>query len=321
MNNKYKVLLPQQLHPAVMDSLRNEFTLIEGIDDLEEKIKYADAAIVRTAKIDKSLINESTKLRIIIRCGVGIDNIDVDASSEKLILVSNTPGVYTIPVAEYIIMSMIFLAKRLSIIVPSFVNGNFGIRTTMGYEVTGKTLGILGLGKIGKTVADICMKSFNMNVIAYDPYVNKEDVVFTLVDDLVDLIPKADFLVLALPSTKETKGLIGQKELELAKKNLIIINAARSNIIDESSLLTALQQGTIAGAAIDVFPEEPPDFKSPIFKLSNVLLTPHIAGLTDEGFLRASTCAINELKKALEGDIPSNLANAHILQQWRKKWH
>ena len=264
---------------------------------LIEEIKGCDAVLTRsTAVINKEVITAAENLKVIAKYGVGLDNIDIEAATERGIYVTNTPEANANSVAEHVMALILSLSKNLSLADKELRSGNFAIRSQLfGIDLEGKTLGIIGLGRIGRILAKKASKGFDMKVIGYDPYVtastNSE---LEIATDLEWVFRNSDVISLHLPLTKTTKGIIGCREFSWMK---------------EADLVNALQAGEIAGAGIDVFEVEPPDKWNPLFNLDNVIVSPHNAALTKEGSIRMSVHAAMQVEQVLSGVKPNWAVN------------
>lgn len=284
-------------------------------DELAEEAKDADVIMVVYAKIAEKIINSAAKLRGIVRYGIGVDNIDLKAASKRRIPVANVPDYCIGTVADHAFALILALNRKLLLADNILRSGEYGIWTSpspklMGVDLEGKVLGLVGIGKIGSAVAARA-KGFGMKVVAFDPYIPKE-IAEKLGVELVDLetlLKNADFISIHVPLTPETRGIIGEKELRLMKRTAYIINTARGPIIQEKALYKALKNGWIAGAGLDVYEKEPPDPDNPLFKLENVILTPHIAYYTKEAIWRLEMSAVEEAIRILQGKMPKNLVN------------
>lgn len=241
--------------------------------------------VVRSAtKVTAEIIEAGKKLKLIARAGVGLDNVDAEAAEARGIMVKNTPGANAISVAELTFGLLLGLVRQIPRGVYGIKDGKWEKKDLKGNEIFGKTMGIIGFGAIGRTVAKIAL-AFGMKVVAYDPYVNSTDLEVTLVDSVDKLLPVADVVSLHIPLTPETKHIIGEKEISLMKDGVIIINASRGGTIDEQALYNGLISEKISGAALDVFEVEPPsdELRRKLIGLGNVICTPHIGASTSEG--------------------------------------
>ncbi len=283
-----KIVLAEKVSPATLAVFQQEpgwqiITPDQIKNGLAAELADADALVVRSAvQADAKLLESAPKLRVIGRAGVGVDNIDTDTATRQGIVVMNTPGANAVAVAELTIGLMISLARSIPRANSTMHAGKWDKKSLQGSELRGKTLGIVGLGRIGLEVARRAA-SFGMDIIGYDPFVApviaRENGV-TLVN-IDDIFKQSDYLTLHVGLTTQTEGLINQTSLRIVKKGIRIINCARGELIVEAALAEALKSGQVAGAALDVFHQEPLK-DSPFYSLDNVILSPHIAGATDE---------------------------------------
>jgi D-3-phosphoglycerate dehydrogenase / 2-oxoglutarate reductase len=248
-----------------------------------EEIRDADALVVRSAtKVNAQLLENAARLRVVGRAGVGVDNVDLAAATQKGIVVMNTPGGNAVSVAEHTVALLLALARRIPQADASMKRGEWSKKKFEGIELRGKTLGLVGLGQIGSYVARLA-RALEMQVVAYDPYVAAllaEDLEVRLAP-FEEVLKTADFVSLHASATPETRHLINARTLALARPGVRIVNCARGELIDEAALLTAMESGLVAGAAIDVFETEPPPNLN-LVGHPNVIATPHIAGSTEE---------------------------------------
>jgi D-3-phosphoglycerate dehydrogenase len=294
--------------------IKNEF--ISSIPTMD--ISDVDAIIAGDAKIKREAIEGAKKLKVIGRFGAGVDSVDLKACSENGIIVFNIPGLNAQSVAEHTIGMIIAVAKKFLSVDKLVRAGGWKEKSKyMGYEIHGKTLGIVGLGNIGMKVAKIA-KAFEMKVLAYDPYIPKErgKELGIAMMDLESILKNSDIVTLHVPLTEETKGLIGEKELKSMKKTAILVNTSRGGVVDEFALYKALKEGWIAGAGIDVLENEPVE-KHPLFELDNVLLTPHTASWTIEAFRRMAIKVCEGILKVMKGELPDNIVNPEAFSRKR----
>lgn len=286
----FRVLIADKLEAAGIDLLQKLGLDVDnrpGLngDELKAALRAADAAIVRSApKVTADVLDDPGKLRAIARAGVGVDNIDVPAATRKGIVVMNTPGGNTVSAAEHTIALMLALARRVPQADAVMKAGGWDRNKFVGTQLTGKTLGVVGLGRIGREVARRAI-GLEMRVLAYDPFVTPDkaaELGITAAPGVAALLPEVDFLTIHVPLTDETKSLIGAAELATMRKSARVLNVARGGVIDELALADALAAGTIAGAGIDVFAAEPPPADHPLLKAPNVVLTPHLGASTVE---------------------------------------
>jgi D-3-phosphoglycerate dehydrogenase len=309
------ILILGRIHEAGLDILRArpgvsfEIMAQPVEPDILALAPTADAIIVRTTKLTAAAIDSAPKLKIVSRHGVGYDNVDMAALDRRRIPLTLVGNVNALSVAEHTLFMMLTLAKRGIAYDRATRNGDWKLRDTFGAtELAGKTLLLLGFGRIGREVARRA-QAFGMTVLAYDPYV-RDAAMFAAraqsVAKLPEAIPQADFISVHLPMTAETKGIIGAQQFAAMKKTAIVISTARGGLVDEAALAEALKSGQIRAAGLDVFVDEPPAPNDPLLKLDNLLLSPHIAGLTEE-------CARNALA-GLDGKVdPELVVNKHVL--------
>lgn len=252
--------------------------------ELVEALKDSDGLIVRSeTRVTADLLDEATSLRVIGRAGVGVDNIDVSAATLRGVVVMNAPDGNTITTAEHTMALMISLARSIPQANSSLKAGRWERKKFIGVELQGKTLGIVGLGRIGRVVASRA-RALGMQIVAYDPFIAPEQARDLEVElaPLDDVYARADFLTVHTPLTAETRGLIDREELRKMKHGARLINCARGGLVDEDALYEALTDGSIAGAALDVFSEEPPPANHPLLQLEQVIATPHLGASTTE---------------------------------------
>jgi D-3-phosphoglycerate dehydrogenase / 2-oxoglutarate reductase len=306
-----KVLVREPIAEAGVELLRKRFDVdVDPDGDLPEKIAEYDAIIVRSGtKITADLIERAERLKVIGRAGVGVDNVDLAAASKRGIVVANAPQSTVISAAEHTVGLLLALSRQIPQAHQALKEGRWERSRFAGLELADKTLGLAGLGRIGQQVARRA-RALEMRVLAYDPYVAPDrfsDLGIERAASLEDLLARSDFLSLHLSLTGETRGLIGQNELAGAKDGIRIVNAARGELIDEDALLEALRSGKVAGAALDVFAEEP--YHGPLLELENVVVTPHLAASTQEAQDRAGVIVAEQVAAALEGDVVTNAVN------------
>jgi len=290
-------------------------------DSLNKEIAEADALIVRSAtKVTAELLDLAPKLRAVGRAGVGVDNIDLEAATKRGVLVMSTPGGNSVSVAEHTFALLLALARQVPRLDKAIHEGRWEKSSAAGTEVRGKTLGLIGLGRIGSEVA-VRAEAFDMRVLAYDPYISEaaaREVSVELVP-LDKLQAESDFISLHTALSPATQDLINAATIEKMKTGARVINAARGELIDEAALAAALKSGKLAGAALDVFAEEPPK-NSPLVGLSNVIATPHVAGSTTEAQEEVGTQVAVQIKDYLAEGIIRNAVNLPALSadQYRR---
>ncbi|MEL0239516.1 MAG: hydroxyacid dehydrogenase [Candidatus Actinomarina sp.] len=268
--------------------------------DLTDHIKDSEIVVIRSAtKLTKEVLDNAEKLKIIARCGVGVDNVDLEFAKSKNIFVTNSPSANLISVVELTVALIISASRKLSLADAHLKNGQWNRSEFLGYELYGKTLGIVGFGKAGRLVAER-MKSFGMSIVFYDPYVtdwsgSEESL------ELDDLLRTADVVSIHVIKTKDTENLISKDKLDLLKQNSIIVNTSRGGVLDEEYLLALLESEKIFGAGLDVYSNEPPENVDRYNGL-NLVTTPHIGASTNEAQLKAGLETIENIKKILAGD-------------------
>lgn len=283
---------------------------------LKEAIKDYDALIVRSAtKVTKDALSQVTRLKVIGRAGVGLDNVDLEAATQKGIIVMNTPAGNTISTAEHTLSMILALSRNIPQANASTKKGEWKRSRFMGVELYGKVLGIVGLGRIGSEVARRAF-AFGMRVLAYDPFLSREiaEGLGIEVVELKDLLAQADYITVHTPLTDETRHAISGKEFALMKKGVRIINCARGGIIDEAALVAAVKEGRVAGAAIDVFEKEPVGAESEILKFDNIIVTPHLGASTEEAQVNVAIEVAEIVRDALLGRGIRNAANYPCLE-------
>lgn len=270
-----------------------------------------DALIVRShTKVDRELLERGASLRVVGRAGVGVDNIDVPAATSRGVMVVNAPESNVVSAAEHTMAFMLALARNLPEADRQLKAGLWPGAKPRGVELLGKTLGIVGLGRVGSAVA-VRAGAFGMRVVAYDPYVSEErfrTFGAERMESLDRLLKQSDYVSLHTPKTEETTDMIGQRELSLARRGVRVINCARGGIVNEAALVSALSEGQVAAAGIDVFEGEPVT-AHPLFGLDNVLVTPHLGGSTEEAQARVGETVAEQVLEALAGKLPRYALN------------
>ena len=323
-----RVLLPQPLEQEAVSLLESAKVEVVLAPDKKPEIvapllKGAQAVILRTGIFfSRELMDRADNLWLIARTGAGVDNVDVPAATEKGILVTSVAGANTRTVAEHALALIMALMKQLARLDREVRQDNFGIRyKNLPRDLTGKTLGLVGLGKIGSELARMCHQSFDMRILAYDPYLPQEvqDLFKGWVEfcDLDRLLKTSDVISLHIPLSSATQKMIGVRELGLMKPTAYLINASRGGVIDETALIQCLKEKRIAGAGLDVFAQEPPEKNNPLKELDNVILTPHIGGLTLECGIKVSVLASQAAIDVLQGKKPNGIVNPEVLSQPR----
>lgn len=317
-----KILITDKMADEAVDLLKeagHDVTFEEiDHDQLLKVIGNYDALMVRSrTKVTKDIVEEGAKgnLKVIGRAGIGVDNIDIETAAARGIKVVNAPTGATISVAELTIAHMLSLVRHLPKADATMKQGNWAKKQLKGVELYGKTLGLIGCGNIGRKTAELA-RAFNMNIIGFDPFISKEDLEkdnIKKIDELEDLMKQADFISLHLPHTSQTHHIVNAAMLAHMKPTAYLINCARGGTVDEKALYDALREKKIAGAAIDVFEQEPPK-DSPLLTLENVVLTPHLGANTKEGQIRAGTVCAEQVLKVLNNKIPDYWVNKSMMR-------
>lgn len=308
------VLVTEELSPAGITLLESSFEVryTDGADrdKLLAALADADAVVVRSATtIDAEAIAAARRLRVVARAGVGLDNVDVEAATKAGVMVVNAPASNIVSAAEHAVALLLALARNVPQAMAALKGGQWKRSAYTGVELQDKVVGILGLGRIGALVAER-LAAFDMTVIAYDPYAppTRPTQLGVRMVSLEELLAEADFITVHLPRNAETLGLIGERELHLVKPEVRIINAARGGIVDEAALASALREGRVAGAGLDVYVSEPCT-DSPLFGFANVVFTPHLGASTVEAQEKAGTQVARSVRLALEGEFVPDAVN------------
>jgi D-3-phosphoglycerate dehydrogenase len=313
-----KILITENIVGPGIDRLKAKYDVTEDKDlwqkrnELLQMVGDYDAIIVRNqTKVTDDLLTTASRCLVVGRAGVGIDNIDVKAASAQGIVVTFTPEENSISVAEQVLGMMLCLARKFPGADASVKSGKWERMTFLGAELFGKTLGIIGLGKIGARAA-LRAKAFGMHIIGYDPYLTKNN--FTVTEtgaelvDLDTLLKESDFITIHLPLTDETRQMINKESLVKMKPTAYLINTSRGPIVKEEDLYHALSKGVIAGAALDVREDEPPK-NSPLNTLDNILLTPHVAAFTREAQDKVVESLADDVDRVLSGNPALRVVN------------
>lgn len=324
---KTKVILTQPIHPKGMDMLKEavEEVVLAPDDKIETLAGILDekvtGVIVRYNVFNRELMEKAPNLKVIARHGIGVELIDLEAATDHGIMVVNTPAAATVSVAEHVVMMILVLAKKLLFADAQLREGNYAVKDKyMPSDVEDSTLGLIGMGRIGREVATRCL-ALGMKVIAYDPFITEETFAQMGIGcekTIEDILKKADFISLHTPLTPETKHMIGKEQFAMMKESAYLINCSRGEVVDESALITALQNKVIAGAGLDVFTKEPPGKDNPLFAMNNVVVTPHSSSLTVNGKVKMATGAVEQLLKVLKGEMPDYLVNKAVLKKLGK---
>ena len=322
------ILLPQPLEVEAAQKLEEAGHTITTAPDLQIKtvlplMKNVQAVILRTGiTMTRELIEAAEDLWVISRTGGGFDNVDIEAATDNGVIVTSNPGVNSVSVCEHVLAMMLSLAKQLPRLDHAVRAGNYRIRyQNLSRDLDGKTLGLLGFGRIGCRVATACRTLFNMKVLACDPYlpdeVKERHIELVTFVDKALLCRESDVISVHVPLTEETRHALSAADFAQMKSEAILINTSRGPVVDEGALVEALQNNVIGAAGLDVQDQEPPDPDSLLLQLDNVLLTPHSAALTNECVIRMATEAADRTLEVLAGRKPINVANPEVLTSSR----
>ncbi len=314
MSNRPVVLIAEKLAPSVLEVFGDEADVrhVDGTDRgaLFVALADADALLVRSStRVDAEALAHAPRLKVVARAGVGLDNVDVPAATSRGVMVVNAPTSNIVSAAEHAVALLLAVARRIPAADASLRAGQWKRSAFSGVELAGKTVGVVGLGKIGQLVAQR-IAAFGTDVIAYDPYVlpaRAAQLGIELVD-LDELLARADAISIHLPKTPETLGLIGADQLAKTKPGVLIVNAARGGLVDEPALADAVREGQVGGAGIDVFATEPTT-SSPLFELPEVVVTPHLGASTAEAQDRAGIDVARSVQLALRGEFVPDAVN------------
>jgi D-3-phosphoglycerate dehydrogenase / 2-oxoglutarate reductase len=308
------VLIAEELSPATIDALGPDFEIrhLDGADRsaLLPGLADVDAVLIRSAtQVDAEAIAAGKRLKVIARAGVGLDNVDVPAATERGVMVVNAPTSNIVSAAEHAVALLLAAARHIPAADASLREGTWKRSKFTGVEVTEKTVGVVGLGRIGILVAQR-LAAFGVNLIAYDPYIQpgRAAQLGVRLVPLEELLRESDFITIHLPKTPETVGLIGAAELATTKRGVIIVNAARGGLVDEAALADALKSGQVGAAGLDVYATEPTT-DSPLFGLPNTVVTPHLGASTTEAQDKAGTAVARSVRLALQGEFVPDAVN------------
>ena len=330
MGHLKRILLPQPIESEAVALLEREgFKIVLSPDPKPETVRPlmtdTHALILRTGiKITEELLGTAHELRIISRTGGGLDNVDIDAATQRGIIVTSNVGVNTSSVVEHVLSLMLALSKQLLVLDRAVRNDNFKIRyKNLPRDLRGKTLGLVGFGRIGSRLGHICHKTFQMRIMAFDPLLQKEFkgrytdwMKFT---SIRELFSSSDVISVHVPLTDNTFHAVGEEEISWMKPEALLINTSRGPVIDQPALIRALSERRIGGAGLDVFSQEPVPKDDPLLNLENVILTPHSAALTKECVIRMAVEAAKCVVDLSRGREPRNVANRQVLSADRWK--
>lgn len=306
-------LVDQDIQPVkrLRNGIGDRIDVTVGIDDtaVRESIRGHDVAFVTSRiRITEDVLRVAPELRIVAKIGTGIDNVDLAGAREYGVTVTHTPGMNAMSVAEHTVCLLLAVHRRLFRAQGVLMRGGWRDEAPMGTRLSGSTVGIIGFGNVGKRVAS-CLSGFNVDLLAADPYVRAIDAELSHAEltSLEDLLRRSDAVVINAELTEETRGLVSDDELSTMKESAVLVNTARGPIVDSDSLIRALRDGRIAGAGLDVFSEEPLPIGSPLHDFENVVLTPHVAAMTDESRVDSIDRLVENTLRLLNGkSIPDH---------------
>ncbi len=330
MNSQWTILLPEPIEAEARKLLEDSGARVVLSPDktpatVATLMPEADAVVLRTGiKMTAELLALGKKLKTVSRTGAGFDNVDVDAATAQGVIVSSSIGANTTTVAEHALALIFSLYKQLPTLDREMRKGNFKVRYAyLSRDLRGKTLGVIGIGRIGSEIAKACHDSFGMKIVAFDEYLPKsvQDSLASWVEfvSLETLCASADVITMHVPLTDGTRGLINAARLSLMKKDAVIVNTSRGGVIDEVALAKALNEGKLGGAGLDVFEEEPPKADNPLLTCEKAILTPHAAALTQECVVRMAELGAERVLDLMKGYLPANIANPEVLKLDRWK--
>ncbi|MWV41765.1 phosphoglycerate dehydrogenase [Natrialba sp. INN-245] len=315
-----QVLICDPIAEAGLEQLRESCAVTvrtdASSDELHQVIDQYDAMVVRSGTdVSASLIDAARNLKIVGRAGVGVDNIDIEAATDAGVIVANAPEANTVAAAEHALTLLLASARNVSQADSDLSEGDWNKSEYVGTEIRGKTLGVVGFGRIGSEVARRA-NALGMDIVAYDPFVGPEPVesVGGELCSFDDVVERADFITVHTPHTDETHHLLGASEFEAMKETTHVVNASRGGVIDEDALAAAVESGEIGGAAIDVFEREPPDPDNPLVQSDDVLTTPHLGASTTEAQRGVATTIADQVLAVLNGEMASTALNAPSLE-------
>jgi len=323
-----RILLPQPVEKEAMELLKEAgYEIILSPDTKLETVqplmKGVQAVILRTGlKMTRELMSHADDLWVISRTGAGVDNVDVPAATERGILVTSVLGANTRTVVEHALALILALMKQIPLMDHAVRDDNFGIRfKNLPRDLSGKTLGLMGLGRIGSELARICHNAFDLRILAHDPYLTPETRLafkgWVEFCDMERLFKESDIISLHVPFSPSTQKLIGARELGWMKPEAFLVNTSRGGILDEQALIQCLKEKKIAGAGLDVFAQEPLEKDNLLKELDNVILTPHTAALTQECVIRLAVEAVQATLDVFKGKKPNGIVNPKVLIQPR----
>jgi D-3-phosphoglycerate dehydrogenase len=320
-----KIYSTHPLHPRASEMLAGagELAIASALDGVTLAREAADADIVIVrAPLPEALFAGAGRLKAAIRHGAGLDMIPMEAATAAGVLVANVPAVNARSVAEHVIFAALALLRRFRMMDRDLRRDGWlagRAHADLNHELAGRTIGIVGLGAVGQEVGRIAAHGFGLSVLATTRSARAAPggVRFVSIDELV---AESDVLVLCCPLTPETRGLISAERITRMKRGALLINVSRGPVVDDAALIAALREGRLGGAALDVFSTQPLPPDHPYFSLDNVIVTPHMAGITEESMMRMGTGAAGEALRVLAGELPVNLRNPAVVERYRQRF-
>jgi len=316
---KPRVLVTENIHAAGWETLKRETDAVawpgQEKQPLTEAVTDVQAVLVRVAKLSADVIKAAKKLKIIGKHGVGYDNIDIPAATASGVIVTNTPLANSTSVAEHALALLLAVARRIGETERDLTRGTMRTQKVyQGMELSGKVMGVIGLGSAGLRLARMTGQGLGMRVLGFDPYKVPWPDGIEHCTDLDPLLRQADFISIHVPLTKETTNLIGTVALPKMKPTAILVNTARGGIVDEAAVAEAVKAGRLAGAGLDVVVEEPLKPSHPLNGVPNIILTPHMAGVTEEAMMRMAQDSAEDILRVLRGERPKFPVNRELLK-------
>jgi D-3-phosphoglycerate dehydrogenase len=317
------VLSNKPLHTDALERLKAEVIVLSPFEAPTEELlallPQVQGLILGTGlHVGPAILDLATKLEVVGRHGVGLDNVDVEAATERGIPVTYTPYGPTESTAEHALLLMLAAARRLSQLDRAVRASDFALRERyelLGHELEGMTLGVAGFGRIGRRVAAMCRDALHMQGRVFDPFVDPQEVTewgAVHVEELIELASQVDILTIHTPLTAETRHLVDREVIQAMKPGTILINTSRGPVVEEGALVEALLDGHLGGAGLDVYDPQPPDPGNPLLQLDQVVLTPHVASFTHESRRRMGLTVVEDVLRALRGERPEFLANPQV---------
>ncbi len=320
------VFLSQPIHPAGVELLKEHCEVIEGIyyptasdAEIDGALARADAVVIRSMPIGADRQDKAPRLKVISKHGAGVDMIDIPAATKRGIVVANSGDANAFAVAQHAVTLMLATHRRVVFIDRMVRDGGYLNREKVGArlgDLWETTVGLVGLGNIGRHAAHMVGRGFNAKIIAFDPVMSQEDMAaidVEKIDDLHELLRRSDTVSLHVPLTAATKHMIGEAELKAMKPTAVVVNTSRGGIIDEAALIEALDAGEIAGAGLDVLEHEPPAMDDPLFSHEKVILSPHVGGGSEVALKKTALAAADAILAVLAGERPAYLLNEDVL--------